>query len=391
MTRPFIILPGDTLETAHRARALITARRMNDWVPDPRDKGYMCDGVLVGGTESGNRQDNNAESRSQPSLTISAGITLYRSRGDQLERYGFTAFGLTVIPYLVMSVVNFFAHFAVPRYNALYIVQSDILDEATVRLGHDIPRLCIVGKLPCEEPKRTTAETVTHDQEPNTDEVLKHDQVATQPASSQPEALPPKAEEGSMGEPDRSHGSEHGDDAKAPSQTETVAYIVSRFPSVQLTVKKRPLGSITIGILRFIITLSSFVIIAIISRLRLGTMTRPAWEGIFIVWLVFSSLSLVASTIVRRIPGNVFYFWVLKGVYNFLSGVFGGVVNRCLRLVGVVQAKKLAKDHKDSVNLGWKRAYKVVMFLSQFVFFVLILVMVSQQLIDYGDCTYFRP
>lgn len=42
---------------------------------------------------------------------ISAGITLYRTRGDQLDRYGFTAFGLTVVPYLVMSVVNFFAQY----------------------------------------------------------------------------------------------------------------------------------------------------------------------------------------------------------------------------------------------------------------------------------------
>ena len=41
--------------------------------------------------------------------TVSAGITLYRSRGDQVNRYGFTAFGFTVVPYLLMSIVNFFA------------------------------------------------------------------------------------------------------------------------------------------------------------------------------------------------------------------------------------------------------------------------------------------
>jgi hypothetical protein len=41
--------------------------------------------------------------------TVSAGITLYRTRGDQIDRYGFAAFGLTVVPYLIMGIINFFA------------------------------------------------------------------------------------------------------------------------------------------------------------------------------------------------------------------------------------------------------------------------------------------
>jgi hypothetical protein len=41
--------------------------------------------------------------------TVSAGWTLYKTRGDQIERYGFASFGLTVTPYLIMSVVNFIA------------------------------------------------------------------------------------------------------------------------------------------------------------------------------------------------------------------------------------------------------------------------------------------
>jgi len=40
---------------------------------------------------------------------LSAGWALYKTRGDQLQQYGFAAFGLTVTPYLVMSVVNFVA------------------------------------------------------------------------------------------------------------------------------------------------------------------------------------------------------------------------------------------------------------------------------------------
>ena len=62
--------------------------------------------------------------------TIYASITLYRARGDQIQRYGYAAFGLTVLPYLIMSIMNLFATSLVPDYSALYIVRSLELDEA---------------------------------------------------------------------------------------------------------------------------------------------------------------------------------------------------------------------------------------------------------------------
>ena len=62
--------------------------------------------------------------------TIYASITLYRARGDQIQRYGYAAFGLTVLPYLIMSIMNLFATSLVPDYSSLYIVRSLELDEA---------------------------------------------------------------------------------------------------------------------------------------------------------------------------------------------------------------------------------------------------------------------
>lgn len=41
--------------------------------------------------------------------TVNAGWTLYKTRGDQLNQFGFAAFGLTVTPYLLMSIINFIA------------------------------------------------------------------------------------------------------------------------------------------------------------------------------------------------------------------------------------------------------------------------------------------
>jgi hypothetical protein len=49
----------------------------------------------------------------QPLIAIyqaaAAGWTLYKARGDQLDQFGYTAFALTVTPYLMMSIINFVA------------------------------------------------------------------------------------------------------------------------------------------------------------------------------------------------------------------------------------------------------------------------------------------
>ena len=61
---------------------------------------------------------------------IYASITLYRARGEQIQRYGYGAFGLTVLPYLIMSIMNLLATSLLPDYSTLYIVRSLELDEA---------------------------------------------------------------------------------------------------------------------------------------------------------------------------------------------------------------------------------------------------------------------
>lgn len=64
---------------------------------------------------------------------IASSITLYRTRGDQLGQYGYAAFGLTVLPYIAMSFVNFLGNLVTPNYEALYLVHSPELDEAKLR------------------------------------------------------------------------------------------------------------------------------------------------------------------------------------------------------------------------------------------------------------------
>ncbi|KAK4235331.1 hypothetical protein C8A03DRAFT_17919 [Achaetomium macrosporum] len=60
----------------------------------------------------------------------SAALTLYKSRGDQIQRYGYAAFGLTVVPYLVMTIVNLVAQIASADYSNVYMVSSPEMEEA---------------------------------------------------------------------------------------------------------------------------------------------------------------------------------------------------------------------------------------------------------------------
>ncbi|GAB1317926.1 hypothetical protein MFIFM68171_08136 [Madurella fahalii] len=550
---PWIVLPKDNLKTAHRAGALITACRNDDWLPNEKDESYeqvtleenSSGSESSSGSKGGDPPSSNQQEPSTTAATydcklsdvsrdeqkrwlrfeppdehfnifggrelptgygwvfvpwdakierpttnaplpeksllkrrwsvygdqdlelpemplgaeyslfqpiaaviqaISAGITLYRTRGDQLDRYGFTAFGLTVVPYLVMSIVNFFAHFAVPKYSALYIVQSDILDEATLRQGDKIPRRCVVGRLPSEKPSQERPQ-VKIKRETRKDglvviEIVKSEEAeSAEPEDglpipgkkmfipSTPTVIPKetsggsakeKAEDKSNDEPNVNvkHEIEQVSTAKpdaGPEPSPTHRIILSRFPSVQFNdddpgnnvtdsvaksdkprAKKRPIGRKTMGALHWAIGLSSLVIIAAVSQMQLGTATKPRWKDIFIVWLVFSCLSAVATHMVLGVSNLLLLgcLWVVRQVYNFIQATFSGVVHKCLDMLrreAKDKRQRLKAIHQKSHDTWWSYTDDVIMFILKFAFFFILLVMVSQQLLDYGDCTYFRP
>ena len=58
---------------------------------------------------------------------------IYQTKGDQLDRYSWGAFGLTVLPYAIMSVLNLVANTITPVYPTLQLVSSDVLDESRKR------------------------------------------------------------------------------------------------------------------------------------------------------------------------------------------------------------------------------------------------------------------
>jgi uncharacterized membrane protein len=60
-------------------------------------------------------------------------FTLYQARGDQIAQFGYAAFGLTVAPYAVVSILNLLGSLLCPEFPVIYMVESSIMEEARRR------------------------------------------------------------------------------------------------------------------------------------------------------------------------------------------------------------------------------------------------------------------
>lgn len=86
---------------------------------------------------------------------IYACITLYRTKGTQLSQYGYAAFGLTVIAYAVMSLVNLIATVIAPDYPSLYMVRTIEMEKAEREGGTFIGTVGSIERLPASFPAST--------------------------------------------------------------------------------------------------------------------------------------------------------------------------------------------------------------------------------------------
>jgi hypothetical protein len=93
-----------------------------------------------------------------------ASATMYLSRGDQVNWYGYVAFGLTVAPYAWMSFINLCANLMCPEYPSMYLVQSETL--RTLRDDEDrVPRAFfdgVVGRLDTSSETKLTYKIAKH-------------------------------------------------------------------------------------------------------------------------------------------------------------------------------------------------------------------------------------
>lgn len=75
---------------------------------------------------------------------IYTSVTLYQTRGDQINQYGYAAFGLTVAPFVLMSIINLIGNMFSPTYNAIYMIETSVMTEAR---RHGCRFDGVVGKL----------------------------------------------------------------------------------------------------------------------------------------------------------------------------------------------------------------------------------------------------
>lgn len=77
-----------------------------------------------------------ASSYNLPKMLVSfiqaiwAVTTIYRTRGDQIQQYGYAAFGLTVAPYATMSILNTLANMFTPDYPSMFLIRTPVMDKA---------------------------------------------------------------------------------------------------------------------------------------------------------------------------------------------------------------------------------------------------------------------
>lgn len=53
---------------------------------------------------------------------------LYQTRGPQIEKFGYAAYQLTIIPYIFMSLINLLASICEPEFPAMFLVRNTQLD-----------------------------------------------------------------------------------------------------------------------------------------------------------------------------------------------------------------------------------------------------------------------
>jgi hypothetical protein len=81
------------------------------------------------------------KSRNIPKILISilqviwGVITLYKSKGNQVQLYGYGAFGITVAPYAIMGLLNLATNLLRPEYSVMYMVHTTDMDEAMTHGG----------------------------------------------------------------------------------------------------------------------------------------------------------------------------------------------------------------------------------------------------------------
>jgi hypothetical protein len=241
-------------------------------------------------------------------------FTLYRTRSNQIEQYEYAAFGLTVIPYAVMSLINLTANLLTPEYPTLFLVHSDHMDtmkQIKQLSGENI----FAGTIGTVVPKNSDAGVYSAVQirTPVRLHASERQMIETQVPDGYVEAS-----EGPL-EMEISMFGRH----------ETI-------PTFQKQQKIRNIIAIAIGILALI---TPYILIAIFSGFHTGSLSTPLQRGFVMLWLVGgqvfgASIGLIGHkrgttyslNEFRKTPTSVLVFSRLLQLAYYFPAVGGFVV-----------------------------------------------------------------
>ncbi|PVI05717.1 hypothetical protein DM02DRAFT_70425 [Periconia macrospinosa] len=300
--------------------------------------------------------------------------TLYQTRGNQIEKYGFSAFGLTVAPYAIMSLVNLLGALSRPEYDAVYLVGSPVMVEERRRKGLDGYYEGVVGEVfeadtdrndafadnaiePTAQFIKSPVQFITIDKElyvrfpgravassrhgRSEDTLIKVFLPATSSTSPGVANLHvPNASPFSYNRADKSPLTES---LPSPANLDITKWPSKLLPRSTRYIKRSRYFA-------FLISLTPIILIQVLSRFRAGSSTVTQ-QAITMLWLAWGSAIgfLVAKyekrdTIGEKVDG-------VTQVWSVLLKAFGFVVLGAPAIAGWVVVAKMLKEYGRCVKL----------------------------------------
>jgi hypothetical protein len=239
--------------------------------------------------------------------------TLYRTKGYQLATYGYAAFGLTVIPYTIMSLLNLTANLVTPEYPTLFMVQSDIMHQ----MQHGPDKSEFDGTVGTLVPKNVPS-----------DSGFPYTILAREITSIGDEVYQAKVQI-----PKDYIGDSDGDLQVEVSPFGRHEYI----PTFDKIRRLRNLVAIAIGISALVIP---YALIAILSNgFEKGTLSTPIQRGFVMSWLVIGQVFGALSGwlgYANSTTGNIFSNFKWSGVRREFSSFLAVFIVVCLPLLLVI-------------------------------------------------------
>ncbi|KAI9774086.1 MAG: hypothetical protein M1840_005179 [Geoglossum simile] len=229
--------------------------------------------------------------------TIAGGMSLYHTKGAQIKKWGYAAYGLTVIPYMFISVINLLGSLVSSEYGTVVLVHSRVMEEMVQRGGVVEG---VVGIVEGEEGVGVLGrEVVKFSQEGG---CLKGRRVGSFRGQEEPFAVLPM--ETPKPAPAFPLGFHRWHRRQSKKQREPTLTIPSHPPFTRLPPPRhQPLLNILSLFLYISAYVGPYLIIYGLTHFR-HNQSRSDKYSATIIWLVYGQLSAVATTVKEKASGR---------------------------------------------------------------------------------------